>query len=171
MSRGRCCFRFKPEALVNGWSELGSSLYGLSNLRKLRIWLDHDSQDSWAVVDEQVALSYLCQLSEAPYLDILLSLPKLHPKLEKEELHLTQTESLCFTIHRRVRQRYFGDVSEEGADKMVCKPDFPFLLIAVEFVDMKMAEIEEKERCMWEMGIDVKEMMHEVLALPGSIVI
>lgn len=116
-------------------------------------------------------LSPLSSLFQVQDLNVSFSLPKLHPKLEQEDRHFIQGTPICFVLHRRVRQRYHATESVQGTVAIVRKADFPFLLDACEYVDMTMAEIEEDERTMWESGIDVEDMMCELLATPGSIAI
>jgi hypothetical protein len=91
------------------WRSLSDGIARLKRLKSLRIWLDHDEQDSWTMVNERALLSHLIPLSTLSNLKITLDFPKLHPKFETPDRHFTTaSDPPPFPIHRRLRQRYHG---------------------------------------------------------------
>ncbi|KAH6613095.1 hypothetical protein C7974DRAFT_476186 [Boeremia exigua] len=156
------------ESLVQAWLSLGSSLRRFPNLRIVRFWLDHDKPDCWTTVNERTLLSPLARLFQAQKIDVSFSLPHLHPKREQENRQFIQGADLRFALHRRLRQRYFRSSSTQGKVRIIFKATFPFLVDAIDLVEMTMAEIEEEERSMWEVGLDVEDMIAGFLQLPAS---
>jgi hypothetical protein len=147
---------------IDNWLRLDSTLRQLPNLSQLWIWLEHDKPCSWSVVHERATLSPLAQLSNSPSVNIHISLPKLHPGLEGQDRHFCNGDYTFFHLHRRMRQRYHCIKAGQGQDDLKFQPDFPFLLLLVDFVDLSVAEIEREERSWWRSGIDVESGIREV---------
>jgi hypothetical protein len=71
------------------WKHLPSTLNHLTNLKALRLWLDHDKTSNWYVFNER--------LLREPFLDslslprsptsLVVVLPKLHPRYKKASRH------------------------------------------------------------------------------------
>lgn len=141
---------------IAAWTKLCPAIERLSNLRRLRIWLDHAESCPWSVVNERAVLSPLGPLSSNPSLDILIHLPKLHPKWEKPDRHFTEdSPPPSLVIRRRYRQRYHGIRSNDGSIEVVAKTDFPVLHELV-YLDegFTMEEVEEMEATSWKKGED-----------------
>ena len=110
------------------WRSLSDGIARLKKLKSLRIWLDHDREDSWTMAHERALLSHLVPLSTLSNLKITLSFPKLHPKFETPDWHFTKaSDPPPFSIHRRLRQRYHG-VRKNGRVGVRENPDFPILI-------------------------------------------
>jgi len=69
------------------WLRLCPAIAQLKELRRLRIWLDHNDQSSWSIVNERAILSPLTPLTSISNLNISVNLPKLHPHLERPDRH------------------------------------------------------------------------------------
>ena len=125
----------------------------------LTLWLDHDEQCAWAAVHERAMLRPVAAyLSNKRSLVASLSLPNLHPKLEREDRHFVQGSPAQVLLHRRIRQRHYGQLDVNGESEVVYKPDFPFLLELYEFYpEEDAAELEEFERSEWKIGQDMEE--------------
>lgn len=88
---------------VQTWLHIASTIIQLRNLTRLRIWLDHDDQCRWTVVNERALLQPLTPLFHSENLDISISLPKLYPSYEREERHFIQETPTPFQLYRRFR--------------------------------------------------------------------
>ncbi|KAF2789376.1 hypothetical protein K505DRAFT_284515 [Melanomma pulvis-pyrius CBS 109.77] len=140
---------------ISAWTGLCPAIEGLSELRRLRIWLDHAEPCTWSMVNERAVLSPLAPLSNNPNLDISIDLPKLHPKWEDLDRHYTEDSSpLPLTIHRRYRQRCHGIESSDGSFGTKHSPDFPILYEFTEMYNMTIQEVDDMERKSWERGED-----------------
>ncbi|KAF2819280.1 hypothetical protein CC86DRAFT_388089 [Ophiobolus disseminans] len=124
-------------------------------LRKLELYIDHDDRQSWNVVNERAFLSPLDALSSIQHLHISVNLPKLHPRHETSKRHFVPTLNLPpYNIHRKLRQRcYAVDDENDGSLVVECFPDFPILY---EDSDEDLEATKQKERRMWERGVDVE---------------
>jgi len=146
------------------WRSMSDGITKLKKLKSLKIWLDHDGQDSWTMVNERALLSHLMPLSTLPNLVITLDCPKLHPKFETPDRHFTTTGSPPpFPIHRRLRQRYHC-VETDDRVGVIENPDFPILLPYVHdyvWPGKTKQEMEEVERDMWKNGEDVEGVILE----------
>jgi hypothetical protein len=144
---------------ATAWLKLFPTITKLERLRRLHIWLDHDSPLSWSVVNERAILSPLNALTNIPGLKTSVDLPKLHPQYETPNHHFTR-ECLMpsFDIERRLRQRYHAVETSKGQFRARYHSNFPYLLNDSDYEDMSEDEIEEIERNMWKNGTDVKAM-------------
>jgi hypothetical protein len=133
------------------------AIKNMPNLRRLRIWLDHDESCTWSIVNERTTLSPLQSLANLlPTLDISINLPKLHPKYETPERHFTVPSGL--QIHRRYRQR---EHSNDGVN-VQHEPDFPVLGEYAEFMGLSMEQVEEHERYKWNEGGDPMQEIYDL---------
>jgi hypothetical protein len=145
---------------TTAWLKLFPAITKPERLRRLHIWLDHDSPLSWSVVSERAILSPLSALTNIPGLKISVNLPKLHPLHETPNRHFTrECPTPPFDIERRLRQRYHAVESSRGQFGARWHADFPYLLYDSDYEDMSENEIEEIERTMWKNGTDVKAMV------------
>jgi hypothetical protein len=150
-------------SLISAWMALPLAFKHLSKLRRLRIWLDHEEPCSWSMVNERAVISPLASLRNNPELDMVINLPKLHPKWQTPDRHFTKhSPPLPIAIHRRYRQRYHGVEQEDGSFRVQHESDFPVLYIFTEILDMTMEEVEELERSKWEGGEDVMQELRDV---------
>jgi hypothetical protein len=107
------------------------------------------------MVNERAVLSPLASLSNKPDLIVSVNLPKLHPKWETADRHLTKDSApLPLPIQRRYRQQYRGVKQANGSFRVQEVLDFPVLDIFTEILEITMEEVEEMERGMWERGED-----------------
>lgn len=58
------------------WLRTGSALDRLEHLRKLRVWLDHDSNGFWYQINEPAILSPLRNLAGRADIELSIDLPK-----------------------------------------------------------------------------------------------
>ncbi|KAF2108846.1 hypothetical protein BDV96DRAFT_636546 [Lophiotrema nucula] len=146
---------------LSTWTQLGSTLGNLEELRVLRVWLDHDKSCTWTVVNERAILAPLTQFSSTTNINISLSLPKLHPRFERDDYHFISTDQTPFNLHRRVRQRFHVLEDLRGDLQVLFKPDFPEFYTLVKDV-MPSEEAEELERDGWRRGLDIGEIIDEL---------
>ncbi|KAF2253803.1 hypothetical protein BU26DRAFT_561075 [Trematosphaeria pertusa] len=119
-----------PTSTTNAtaWFRLCPAIARLKRLLRLHIWLDHDGESSWSVVNERAILSPLTALTDISGLDISVSLPHLHHRYETPERHFVkQWPSPPFTIERRLRQRYHVVETDPGRFDVSYQADFPYL--------------------------------------------
>ena len=131
---------------VSTWANIWSFIGYLGKLKRLRIWPDHTDTDSWSVVNERAVLSPLTTLRNNPNLDLLIDLPKLHPKWETTNRHFVDSHS-PLTIHRRYRQRYHGIEQSDSTVRGKHVPDFPITYEIADFVGDALAKkrVEEED--------------------------
>ncbi|KAH5130171.1 hypothetical protein HBH70_194970 [Parastagonospora nodorum] len=125
----------------------------LTKLREFQLWADHDRDWSWSRVNERAFLAPLETLAANSDLNIIVNLPKLHPKYESQDRHFTiYSTPPSFTITRRLRQSYYA-FSRGDSDQLLVRfaQDFPTLY--QHGVD-DLEEVEQRERKMWENGED-----------------
>ena len=147
---------------LTAWLQLCPTIAQLKELRRLRIWLDHNNQSSWSIVNERAILSPLMPLTSIPNLNISINLPKLHPYLERPDRHFGEdSPAPIFKIHRRLRQRYHGEEGSKGRFRVTYEADFPLLLDCPGFEDTPQAEIEELERSLWKKGVNVEKELSD----------
>lgn len=101
-----------PETELSGdvetWSRLPTTLSQMHRLKSVHLWLDHQGPKSWSVVNERALFTSLGQLASTQTLDISITLPKIHPKFEREDRHFTSGSPVSFHLRRRLRQRWYG---------------------------------------------------------------
>ena len=153
------------------WNEVWPALFSkLQELQSVRLWLDHDQSSSWVVVDERASLSPLINTISSDQrvisgdLYISANLPFLHPRWETPDRHFTEGNPApaCLAIERRLRQRYHTDV-----DGVKYEEDFPVMLelfeFSPDFEDMTFEEMVAEERTLWQRGVDVNQLVAEVV--------
>ncbi|KAH7253435.1 hypothetical protein B0J15DRAFT_560777 [Fusarium solani] len=101
------------------WLHLASLLSPPIELRRLHIWLDHQSDMFWSIVDERTIMSVLEPLTTRADMDISVSLPKIQHGLESHRHLLEQEEIANFGINRREMQRYYVDQNLDEHDEPV----------------------------------------------------
>ncbi|KAK0631423.1 hypothetical protein B0T14DRAFT_2891 [Immersiella caudata] len=117
------------------WRHLPSMLSTqLPRLRKLHIWLDHNTREYWSVVNERGILGPIEALAASrPTIELVWVLPKVHPSFEDRQRHyLPEDEeqqrqpSSRLEVRRVFRQRYRVFVCDETGDECMCYvKDFP----------------------------------------------
>ncbi|KAI0004054.1 hypothetical protein F4779DRAFT_600412 [Xylariaceae sp. FL0662B] len=143
---------------VRAWLQVWPAMARLKGLGSLRIWLDHDDRSSWSIVNERDIVSHLTPLTTIPDLNVVVSLPKLHPRLEKADRHFAEdTPASAFKITRRLRQRYHPGEDSEGHTCVIYSPDFPTLGGYPGFEDAPLEELEKIERDLIKRGIDIDD--------------
>ncbi|KAI0813821.1 hypothetical protein GGR55DRAFT_636041 [Xylaria sp. FL0064] len=162
------------------WASIWPAIFQLGHLRSLHIWLDHDEKRSWSILKECTALRDLsaaltahklmgAQESDAPHVNVVVNLPKLHPGVARPDSHFTELDSpSSFTIQRRIRQRWHCIEEENGELHAKYSPNFPIMEMSREFVQFileyervtqtPLEQVEEYERGLWETGVDVEAM-------------
>lgn len=101
------------------WLHLTSLLSPPIELQRLHIWLDHQSDMFWSIVDERTIMSVLEPLATKTNLDISVSLPKIQHGLESRRHLLEQEDIANFRISRREMQRYYIDQNPDGRDEPI----------------------------------------------------
>jgi hypothetical protein len=154
---------------TTAWLHICPAIAQLKELRRLRIWVDHDDESSWSVVNERAILYPLEPLIGIADLDMSVSLPKLHPRHENPYRHFIQ-DNPVFNIHRRLRQIHHGRKYKHGTFGVNTRRDFPisgnFFNDLYDFMDMQVeqmspAELERKERERWVKVGDVEDLMSD----------
>jgi hypothetical protein len=147
------------------WLKLCPALARLTKLRNLYIWLDHDSDKTWSVVNERALLSKLDASARSSAIRIMIDLPKLHPRYQCQERHSVEGCSPPpYTTQRRLRQRYHVIDTRYGGPRALYRPDFPLLLhldpdSEDEHNEKDLGKREEMEKRMWENGKDVDKIV------------
>ncbi|KAF2736436.1 hypothetical protein EJ04DRAFT_511094 [Polyplosphaeria fusca] len=115
-------------------------------------------------INERALLKPMELIAHDSNLEIIVSLPKLHPGIETLERHCTEEGSPApFEIRRRMRQRSHTKETD-GKLGVVHVPDFSFLLDLVDFrIRYTLEEVESSEREMWKNGRDVEKDVDEFL--------
>ncbi|KAI8711631.1 hypothetical protein NCS52_01427200 [Fusarium sp. LHS14.1] len=101
------------------WLHLASLVSPPIKLRRLHVWLDHQSDMFWSIVDERTIMSVLEPLATRMDLDISVSLPKIQHGLESRRHLLEQEDTANFGISRREMQRYYIDQNLDGHDEPI----------------------------------------------------
>jgi hypothetical protein len=150
---------------TRAWLRIDSTMRLFPNLKKLRIWFEHNDSCTWTVVNERVLVSPLTRLNLDKDIEMTLSLPKLHPKFAQDSRHYTSESGTPFRLHRRLRQNWHATMSADGILRREYKTDFPFFQEIIDFEDRTMGEVERVERSGWMTGMDMEE---EVEILGGG---
>jgi len=147
------------------WLTLCPAITKLERLRRLELWVDHDDPSTWSVVNERAFLSTLDTLVPLG-LDISVNLPKLHPVYETPDRHFTHRSARPpYTIARRLRQCVHAVQDDNGEFHDEVKHGFPILWL--DDSDEELEEVEQKEREMWENGVDVEAVVRTIPEQPG----
>lgn len=148
------------------WRSMSDGIARLKKLKSLRIWLDHDKDDSWTMVKERALLSHLIPLFTLSNLKITLKFPKLHPKFETPDRHFTTaSDPPLFPIHRRLCQIYHG-MEKNGRVGVKENSNLPILIPDVHnyvWPEKTKEETEEFEHDMWKNGEDVENIICECI--------
>jgi hypothetical protein len=139
------------------WGQVCANLPRLQQLNKLRIWLDHDTTDYWATINERAFISPLISAFKTRQFDISIHLPEINPRLEDSTRHfLDELSNATFKLVRRVRQRHHGYVNRYERLFVTTACDFPVLRVGdFPYEDMKLEELRAEERRMWFSGADM----------------
>jgi hypothetical protein len=144
------------------WLQLYDVIAQLKKLSKLQISLDHDDKKTWSIVNERVILSPLTPFGSQTDFKFVVDLPKLHPHWEKPVRHFTADSSRPpFTVHRRLRQGYFGTTDNQGQLCAMSYVDFPSLRDHHGLQHLPLEELESFERKLWEGGDDAWRIFEE----------
>jgi len=97
----------ETKALASLWSSIWPQVALMSDLRHVRVEIDHTDLSSWSVVNERRVLAPIASFIQATKISIMVVLPKLHPRYETQNRHFREedTDSLSLCITRRVRQK------------------------------------------------------------------
>lgn len=109
----------KPPAAL--WMDIWAGIAKLKHLQSLHLYLDHDSQASWTLVNEAAILTPLLALSQNPNLRTNISIPALPPQDTQ-----TNTPPLSLSplnIKRFTRQRFFTEQRQDGTYGIVYEDD------------------------------------------------
>jgi hypothetical protein len=142
---------------VPTWTDLPLAIERLHQMKRLRIWLDHDDPCTWSIISERAILSPIISLHSIASLNVTINIPMLHPKYETPDQHFTPNSALpTFTIQRRYRQRYHAMADRDGQLSPRYVPDFPVLheLHEMDEWGMTAEQMEEMERESWLRGED-----------------
>ncbi|KAF2826981.1 hypothetical protein CC86DRAFT_466738 [Ophiobolus disseminans] len=137
------------------WMRSGPALASLKQLRKLNVWLDHNSRDYWWHLDESAILSPLVSLANNPSIELTVQLPN-----QAND----DTPISPFAIERRARQENWVDIDDNGRTTMVHKLQFPIMRELEEFLAEDTGEVvsDAQERLLWRRGVDVEEAWRAV---------
>ncbi|KAK4446421.1 hypothetical protein QBC34DRAFT_356803 [Podospora aff. communis PSN243] len=156
----------KDEGDVAFWSRVPSILLPRApHLRRLQLWLDHDGEEYWSVVNEREILGPMETLATSnPSLNLVCILPKAHPAIEDRQRHFLPEDeehhgqsSSGFEIRRILRQRYRVLMSDVlGREYMEYVIDFPHTHPRSSlFPTTPRDELEQHEAAGWRRGINV----------------
>jgi hypothetical protein len=141
---------------VLAWARLSLALPRIPQLRKLQIELDHTEEPTWSIVNERAVLSDLAVMEPHPILEIIVTLPNLHPKWSSPERHFTEDSSHgTLLVKRAHRLRHFAMEAGNGTFEVAYKPDFPLtseIANVEELGNIPMEALEDWERGIWEQG-------------------
>lgn len=166
-----------PSAATLSWIAMWQAICDLQHLSRLHVWLDHENQSSWSLVNERLVLSDVFNIleerlkahSQEKTFDVHFNMPKLHPRLSSPATHFSEASHLpSFKIERRFRQRYHSIEWAPQQFNEVLKADFPILWEIGEMEQefgMTMEELEDYEKMMWDRGDDVERFALEIYGL------
>jgi hypothetical protein len=143
------------------WGQVCANLPRLQELNKLQIWLDHDTVDYWATVNERAFTSPLILAFKTKQLDISIHLPEINPRLEDPARHfINELSDATFKLVRRVRQRYHGYVNVYERLFVTTACDFPILRAGdAPYENTSVEELRAAERKMWLGGADMVQRL------------
>lgn len=164
------CTSNSPAATTTIWTQSWTAISQLRHLTSLQIWMDHDSQCSWSLVNERAMLSPLTRLATTPGLTMTINLPSLLSRLTKPERHFPEDDEKTapFNITRYLRQRFFCERRKDGTFGVVYDDDAHrlFSFPGNEEPNPDQRELEDIDRWSWLGGIDMAEMsISEPIAL------
>ncbi|KAH5155514.1 hypothetical protein HBI38_095170 [Parastagonospora nodorum] len=137
------------------WLRIVPALDRLKQLRKLRVWLDHDSNNFWYRINESAILSPLLNLTDRPDIELSIHLPK----------HADDDIAILpFQVERRRRTGHYPQFF--GRTKVsVHRDQFPMF----DYFQMHMdqdpdpVENEKWERELWKRGDDMERALLEMI--------
>lgn len=146
---------------ISLWFAMPSGLASFAQLRRFHIWLDHPDKEFWSAVNEHEILSHFEALQTGtPSLNMVATLPKLHPQKQDPQRHYLGDNIAPFEIRRVLRQRYrVVNYGTAGASMVIYVQDFPHGLGHPDFDDMSLAELEQHEAKLWRLGVDVVQYL------------
>ncbi|KHN95743.1 uncharacterized protein MAM_06355 [Metarhizium album ARSEF 1941] len=113
------------QLLPTMWKGIWPAIAGLKHLRSLDVYLDHDSEASWTLVDEATILRHLLPLSKRPHISTTVRIPKLPPRQDTDQdagSSMEKSPSLL-DIQRFIRQRFFPQQRQDGTHGIVYEHD------------------------------------------------
>ncbi|KAF2113276.1 hypothetical protein BDV96DRAFT_120147 [Lophiotrema nucula] len=150
------------------WQKLPSFLTYPKHLRYLEIVLDHDDPTPWLFVNEQALFSPLISSTHVSQMDVLITLPDIHPRYEDPKIHLTNDQdspAAPFPVQRRHRPSYMGLSKPRIRGCCVTRSrgfPSPFLADLAELQETEREEMERVELEAWKKGIDLEAQMNSL---------
>lgn len=135
------------------WLSLGLALHSLQSLRKIKVWLDHNSKSFWWRINESVILSPFSDLASRPDNELSVHLPS-HAD---DDIPVPP-----FNIIRRPRQEKFGEIGQNGCLSVVSHMQFPIFALLRGLDDGEMSKDDEWERKLWKRGSDMERTLREL---------
>lgn len=149
------------------WMSMWPAIAKLQHLQSLQVYLDHDSEASWSLVDEDAILSTLLPLSLNSNLSTTISMPALpQPKDTKGNSESSSDDSPSnFHIQRFTRQRLFTERRTDGSYGVVYEDDANSMFHDPSSSADELARTAEMTMHVWLHGIELDycEMMSESL--------
>lgn len=110
---------------VARWARVWPAIAALPRLRRLHLKLDHDSESSWLIVNEQaILLRPLFAFSAQPRVQIYLSLPEVtHEEPPVSSLREDTWVPVSLRLNRFPRQRFFPERRIDGSIGIVYEED------------------------------------------------
>ncbi|EXU96586.1 hypothetical protein X797_010398 [Metarhizium robertsii] len=107
------------------WKDIWPAIAKLQHLRSLDVYIDHDSEASWTLVDEATILSPLLPLCQHSHFSTTIHVPVLPPPQDTEEDSGSSTEDSLslLDIRRFIRQRFFPEQRQDGTHGIVYEDD------------------------------------------------
>ncbi|KZZ97550.1 hypothetical protein AAL_03514 [Moelleriella libera RCEF 2490] len=107
------------------WARVWPAIAALPRLRRLHLKLDHDSESSWLIVNEQaILLRPLFAFSAQPRVQIYLSLPEVtHEEPPVSSLRENTWVPVSLRLNRFPRQRFFPERRIDGSIGIVYEED------------------------------------------------
>ncbi|QLI74736.1 uncharacterized protein G6M90_00g107820 [Metarhizium brunneum] len=107
------------------WKGIWPAIAQLQHLRSLDVYIDHDSEASWTLVDEATILSPLLPLCQHSHFSTTVHVPVLPPPQDTEEDSGSSTEDSLslLDIRRFIRQRFFPEQRQDGTHGIVYEDD------------------------------------------------
>jgi hypothetical protein len=137
------------------WLRIGPALNRLKQLRKLRVWLDHDGNDFWYRINDSAILSPLLNLTDRPDIELSIHLPK-HAD-DEIAIPPFQVERLRRIGH--YPQFCWGKKVSAHRDQF---PMFDYFQMHMD-QDPDPVENEKWERELWKRGNDMERALLEII--------
>jgi hypothetical protein len=148
------CLDHKPPAAI--WMDIWPAVSKLKRLQSLEVYLDHDSEGSWTLVNETSILCPLLSNVENSRFSTTISVPTLPLHEKGDAAEFISIDSLStISVQRFVRQRFFTERRRDGTFGIVYEDDANNMFHHPSPSADELARTAEMTMHLWLHGIDL----------------